>query len=669
MKNVFVLQVLIRVVEHSNKPMKKLTHHICTFIFIVASCLLEAQHTKIDSLQKLLNTAQTDTSQLKTLNVLVSEYINTGNYEQARKYAEQALQQAEKLKHKKGLATAFISIGNINMYQGNYEQALDNYSRSLAIQEEIGDQKGMATSYGNIGIIHQHQGSYQKALENYLKALNIREIINDKKGIAASYHQIAGIYLQMGNYDKSLEKYYESLKIREEIGDKRGIAASYNNIGNNYDLMGDYEKALENHLKSLKIREETGDKKGLGDSYANLGVIYDKQNKNEKALNSYIKALDINKEIGYKYGIAASYLNIGSIHMKVGKLEEANQYLSRPLALFKEIGDKEGIKETYALLSDLFEKKEDYKQSLTYHKLFSGTQDSLLKEKSSKQIADLTARYETEKKDKEILIKEKELQDQGLKISRMSIYILILLILVMCISFIGYIIVRKNKHEALYQTIKLEQKLLQSQMSPHFIFNSLSAIQNFIFQNKNEAAVEYLARLAKLVRMILENSRQEYVTLDKETNMLELYMELQSARFKNRFNYTIDIDPELSPDMIAIPPMLAQPFIENSIEHGIMHKEGIGNIKIVFKEESDMLLFEVTDDGVGREKAKEISAQSSIKKKHVSLATKITEERLENINKSLNRKNKIKLNIIDLKDENGNASGTTVKFYIPFKEV
>ncbi len=657
--------------------MKKLCNCFIVFIFTLIYSHLQAQQKKTDSLESLLNTAKEacpepcfgDTVKLKLLNALCSEYTNTGNYKQAMKYAELSYQQAEKSGHKKGIATAYISIGNINMYQGNNEQALSNYLKSLTIQEEIGDKKGMAISYGNIGIIYQLQGSYEKALQNYLKALDISETINDKKGIAASFHQIAGIYLQMGNYDKSLEKYYESLKIREKIGDKRGIAASYNNIGNIYDLKSDYEKALENYLKSLKIREETGDKKGMGDSYANIGVIYDKQNKNEKALNYYLKSLNINKEIGYKYGIAASYLNIGSIYMKVGKLEEANQYLSQPSALFKEIGDKEGIKETYALLSALFEKKEDYKQSLAYHKLFSGTQDSLLKEKSSKQIADLTAKYETEKKDKEILVKEKELQNQGLKISRMDNYILILIILIMFIAFTGYIIVRKNKHEALYTTIKLEQKLLQSQMNPHFIFNSLSAIQNFIFQNKNEAAVEYLARLAKLVRMILENSRQEYITLDKETNMLELYMELQSARFKNKFNYTIDIDPELSPDMIAIPPMLAQPFIENSIEHGIMHKEGIGNIKITFKEEGDMLLFEMTDDGVGREKAKELSTQNNTRKTHVSLATKITEERLENINKSLKRKNKIKLNIIDLKDENGNASGTTVKFYIPFIEV
>ncbi|HYG40110.1 MAG TPA: histidine kinase, partial [Cytophagales bacterium] len=176
------------------------------------------------------------------------------------------------------------------------------------------------------------------------------------------------------------------------------------------------------------------------------------------------------------------------------------------------------------------------------------------------------------------------------------------------------------------RNLELEQKLLRSQMNPHFIFNSLTSIQNYIYKEKPELAASYLGKFAKLMRLILENSRQEYIPFSKEIETLQLYLELQKVRFADKFDFQIVIDPLIDQDEVSIPPMFAQPFIENSLEHGIVHKSEQGQIKISFSLQDDYILFEVEDNGIGRAKAAQIN--KALKTGHHSYATTITEERL-----------------------------------------
>jgi sensor histidine kinase YesM len=210
------------------------------------------------------------------------------------------------------------------------------------------------------------------------------------------------------------------------------------------------------------------------------------------------------------------------------------------------------------------------------------------------------------------------------------------------------------------KSILMEQRLLRAQMNPHFLFNSLASIQNYIINEDSDKASIYLSRFSQLVRNILDNSLEEFVPLEKEVETIQNYLELQKVRYAGKFDYTIDID--IDTEITMIPPMLAQPFIENAIEHGIRHKTGPGQIDIRFHLEDGYIRFEVEDDGVGREKALEIEATQG--RKHRSMATSITIDRLKAINKKLRQK--IRLEIIDLKDANGKACGTRVRFGIPF---
>jgi LytS/YehU family sensor histidine kinase len=230
------------------------------------------------------------------------------------------------------------------------------------------------------------------------------------------------------------------------------------------------------------------------------------------------------------------------------------------------------------------------------------------------------------------------------------------------IAFLVFVIwIQRKRFRSDQKAMLLEQKLLRSQMNPHFIFNSLTNIQNFILTEKPDKANIYLSKFAMLVRNILDNSVEEYVVLDKEISTLENYLELQKIRYSGKFDYRIHIADEIDIDSIKIPPMLAQPFIENAIEHGIKHRETPGHIDIRFSLKENFLIFEVEDDGIGRQKAREIAILKD--PEHKSMATSLTRERLTNLNRKL--KEKIQLEIIDLKNALGEATGTRVMFGIP----
>lgn len=416
--------------------MKKFATCFLFCFLLLLSSFLQAQQNKIDSIQNLLKISK-DTSQINNLNELSWQYINIGNYEKAFENAKQAQQQAEKLNYKKGIANA----------------------------------------YNNTGIIYWNQGNYERSLEAHLKTLHIREEIGDKKGIASSYNNIGFIYESQKNYEKVLEYHFKSLKIRNEIGDKKGIANSYNNIGNIYYKQGNYELALNNYLKSLTISAELGNLQGIAYSYNNIGNIYFYQGNYEKALNNFLKSLKIKKEIGAKQGIGIVDLNIGSTYIKQNKLEEAYHYLNQSLIISREIGDKEGVKEAYSFLSDLYNKKGDYKQAYEYHKLFSDIKDTLLNEESSKQITEMNTKYDSEKKDKELIKKDAEINIQQAETEKQNLQRNAFIIGFALVFVLAFFIFRG------YRQKQSANKLLEAK-------NMLIENQKQLVENKNEIIEE-----------------------------------------------------------------------------------------------------------------------------------------------------------------------------------
>lgn len=209
--------------------------------------------------------------------------------------------------------------------------------------------------------------------------------------------------------------------------------------------------------------------------------------------------------------------------------------------------------------------------------------------------------------------------------------------------------------------IELELSNLRSQMKPHFIFNCLNSINRFIQLSDADTASDYLTKFSRLIRQVLDNSKEETISLDKEIQMLQLYVELEALRFSGRFEYTFHVEEQLDLSGIDIPPLLIQPFIENAIWHGLMHKEGNdGFLAVSFSQKNTFLQVSISDNGIGR------AASTSLKQKsastHISKGMEMTHERLKFI-QELYRK-KVEVKVYDLMDDKGNPSGTEVRLHI-----
>lgn len=227
----------------------------------------------------------------------------------------------------------------------------------------------------------------------------------------------------------------------------------------------------------------------------------------------------------------------------------------------------------------------------------------------------------------------------------------------------------QQKNEFLSQKIKLEQELQQSmlasiksQMNPHFLFNALNTIQSYIYTNDKENASQYLGKFSTLTRMILDMSNKDIVTIAEEIKALQLYLELEQLRFEDKLNYTFKVDNNISTETTFIPSMLIQPYVENAIKHGLLHKKNDWYLSVDFTKTQSGIAVEIDDNGIGRKRSEELNKHKA--RMHQSFATNANQKRLEILNKGLLQH--IALEIIDKTDAHGNAFGTTVKLFIPF---
>ncbi|MES2591623.1 MAG: tetratricopeptide repeat protein [Bacteroidota bacterium] len=581
-----------------------------------------AQKPAIDSLKTLIGTGIADSSKTKLLTDLSWEYITIGDYKNAVEKTNEAISLSQKINYKKGLAQSFNMKGILYWFQGDYPNALDYQYKALKISEEIGDKQRIAGSLNNIGSIFHEQGDLQKALEDQLKALRIYEEIDAKYEIANLYNNIGVIYRKQNNYATALEYHTKALKIREDLKDLPAVAGSLNNVGVLQYEQGDYAESSLHFSKALVIFQQLGDKKNITNLYINIGNNLFKQKKYQDALINLEKSLLQAKEIGYL----------------------------------------EGIKEAEKSLSDAYQAMNDNGLALVHYKNFVATRDSIFNETKSKQIAEMRTKYEVNQKEKEI-----ELLTNEKKLKEIQLYAIIIgLLLIAVIVFVLYnryhlkqkLVAEKQKIIIEKQLIEIEQRALLLQMNPHFIFNSLSSIGGLIYENKPPVAIKYLTMFSRLMRLILEYSLESAIPLSKEMELLKCYVELEQFRFEDKFDFKLTVDPK-TPLETTIPPMLIQPHLENAVLHGLTNKDGKGTLELKIDYTDKALIIQVIDDGIGREKAKEFSKETAV---HKSMATDITQKRLELINQNSNYP--ILLEIVDLKNAAGVAAGTVVKITI-----
>ena len=392
--------------------MKK-TIFLITLLFALQHIVVSQSNT-IDSLRAILKTTGEDTNRVNALNLLSYELLY-GDTDTAIYLSNQAKDLSEKLNYSKGLAGAYLRLGQAYNNLGTYDQSQLFLSKALTYSTV---KRTTAIIYVNIGINHYEMSNYPEALKNYLTGLKIFEETGDKKAIGSVYNNIANIYTDMGKYDEALKSHLAAKKIREGNNDKRGIATSHLNIGVIYFSMGNYAEALKNYFEALKMYEELGDKNEVALAYNHIGIVYKHQQKYEEALKNYFTALKIQEEMGDKEGIAISYHSIGNAYLEGGKASQSGEWLMKSLQLAKEIGIKSTIQDSYRSLAHMDSALGNYRSAFENHKMYILYRDSIANKENTEKIVQQKMQYEFDKKETqskaEQAVTQKELQRQKL---------------------------------------------------------------------------------------------------------------------------------------------------------------------------------------------------------------------------------------------------------------
>jgi hypothetical protein len=609
-------------------------------------------------------------------------YSNQRDETTAIDFTKKAIPYFEKAGHKRGLGWAYGQIANSNFRNNDYETGKKNSEKSIVYNREAGCESCLVLGYNTLGNWSLSWGDFENGLEYCKKSLALLEKISKKdKNTELSFryswriaYQLMGnLYIKGGDYESALtlmKKARPYFDYENSLHKTTWMAI----MGEVFRLKGDYDSA-RHYLSSFGSGElHVGGKMSLGKLYLD-SKDYD------NALPLILESIDAIKKGKDPGNIGWSYMYAAKAYLGKKDYNTALKYATEALALQKSVKRKMTITDNYNLLSQIFNKLGKYDSAYYYLNEYTALKDSLLTRQFLWKLTNYKKEAEEERKTGQInlLNKDNQLKEQKLKqqafVKNGLIIGIFLLFLLGVFIFRGLLIKRRNEKLHLQKDFELKQlenekkqaeletQALRAQMNPHFIFNCLSSINRFILKNESKTASNYLTRFSRLMRMVLNNSQKPLISLDDELEMLELYLEMERLRFKNSFDYAITFLNAIDSDNVFIPPLLLQPFCENAIWHGLMHKDGQGRLDIELSMQDGVLNCIITDNGVGREKAEEMNSKTAEKEK--SMGLKITTERLALLNreKGLNTFYEIE----DLKDENKKAVGTKITLKISFK--
>ncbi len=576
-------------------------------------------------------------------------------------FCQQAIQKAEITQDPNLLSKSYKTQGINYFYTGNFDSAFVYYEKSIPYFEAINSKVDVGKVLGNIGLLYRKQGKYDKALEYYLNNLKIYQEADYQKGLGSVYNNLGNLYFENSDLNTA-EKYYQyALQNFKKFENIKEIANAYCNLGAVSELKEEYKLSLNYYNKSLYENSKVGNILFESKLLFNIGFLLHSQAELDSAFLYVRKAETIRTQVGDIDGIVSAKLELGRIALDQQKYKLAEKELLASDSIAKTNNLLKWREETLKYLTVVYQTTGNFKNAFFNQNEMILVRDSLNSIQSNIRFEELSLAYEAETKEKELELLQQKSQIQHLELAKKNAWIIILMI-VMILGAVAIIVsLRINRLRVDHKIMDLRQKVLLTQMNPHFLFNSLTAIQSFILDKKNKEANNYLSKLASLVRGILENSRKEFVSLRTELETLKDYIDLQKLRFEKEIRYDFEIDENIDQDQILVPPMLAQPFVENALIHGMLRTNPNAQIKVKISpnKEMDILRFQIKDNGIGIDAATKLSAA----KIHKSIATSIALDRVKIYN--FKSAKKMHFEITDLKHLDSKSQGTLVCYSIP----
>lgn len=568
-----------------------------------------------------------------------------------------------------GKIYALIVKGINTRNKSEYKASLGLLQNAIIEAQNVGNTDLYIYALNMLGVTYRRMDEVRLALDNHKLALSHAEKINPKtesilRSIAISQNSIGNIYLSLKQYDLAYKQFEKSLSIEKKLNNKLGLAINYQNLGIIAEAQNDLPEALKNYKASLNYNLEINSALGKIICNNSIGQVLIKQNKAVEGLRFIQPTIKLSEELGDKYYMTLARINSGWAQTKLKNYSDAESNLRMGLDIAIQNDFKSSASEAYEHLANLYEAKGDYKNALLNMKLKQKYGEKVLNEENLRYTQELILKYDSEKKENQIRLLEKENELVKYKLrdnQRIMVFAAILFAMLGVLFLIWY---RQYQLKNEKKVLMLEQQMLRSQMNPHFLFNSLNSIKLFIINNEKETAVYYLNKFSKLIRTILSNSQEKEISLKEELETMALYLNIENIRFTEKINYEVKIEDGLNPEEIKIPSLILQPFIENAIWHGLSNKKGDKNLKINIQKIDDFgVRFEIIDNGIGRELAQKI--KDSKVSKQTSIGLKLTKERLQNFAKNLSKTTEI--TFVDLYDSLKNPTGTKAIITIPIK--
>ncbi|MBI9069758.1 MAG: histidine kinase [Salinivirgaceae bacterium] len=616
------------------------------------------QKNAIDSLQ--LSFADSIHMEIQnTIDTIKMDELFTTIKENRKKLKSQYLpllyeydKKSEKLIFPVGQMLALDRIGLQHRYNEFYDSAIYYHNRSLAFALQMKDSTQLYYNYNNLAQVYRMQDLCVQAISYFHEALKISNAVGNLKSSSYTMNSLGATYVVQKDYEQAMHYFNASAQIAIKRSDKRTLAYNYGSIGEVFLFQNQNDSAMHYAIESEKLIIELGSTRGLAVAKHLVGQAHFALNHLNEAEKYFNLALTYHiKDNNMRYQ-ALCYAYLGKIKLGQHKTDSAEWFLQKAKNFAKTIHSHENLILINNSLFELYKQTNQWKKAVASLQESYSYQDSILNIANAKEIQSLEIAYKTEQKEQKIklLSAENLIKNQRIKMG----FALIIALIISIILGVSMHFLRKK--QAILKQDKLRQQLMLSQMSPHFIFNALGSIQNYMYKNDAKKAISYLACFASLTRSILNNSSAEYISLEEEVETLKNYLELEKMRMKTSFNFHINLPDEIEKEFIQIPPMMLQPFVENAIKHGLNNIDYPGELILNISELKDQIKVEIRDNGIGINKASKIADPN-----HKSKATEIFKQRLA----LLKRKYR---NIPDPKTQDlsiENKTGTKVLIYLP----
>ncbi|WP_411030110.1 tetratricopeptide repeat protein [Spongiimicrobium sp. 3-5] len=585
-------------------------------------------------------------------------------------FITRSIEQLGRRGNKPELASSLSTLGEVYQHHKQYDLAIANYKDALEAQKST----RTTILLGNTYLLNKE---FKNAEATFLSLINLKSIVPFQK--VQLLEGLGDTYKSLGLIDKAVAYYNEGLVIAKKNQITPKITDLNSKIAEAYAKDDRTVEAEGFFINSLQLSKNQAPQRAIQEN-EKVADFYSKKNRYDEEIELRKESLSELKQLprdqaqkgavaGRPDTITAQRINykIANAYIAQDKLDEAIPYLEKSIDEADNEDDLLVQKDATRKLSEVYRYKGDFTKALETYQKYVTVVDTLYvrkeqeisqaarfnREIASKQsrISGLEQERQLSQSKYDLALTSQELAQESNKRQRWIIYSLLFGMLLTALA--AFFFYRSNKQQKLANNL-LALKSLRSQMNPHFIFNALNSVNNYIAKSDERSANRYLSEFSTLMRAVLENSEEDFIPLSKELELIELYVKLEHSRFPDKFGYEIKVDQRIDIDAFQIPPMLLQPYIENAIWHGLRYKEEKGSLQIdLAQKDNDAITITITDDGIGRKKSDQLKTNNQKKQKSKGMGN--IKKRIAILNDMY--KNKVTVAICDLNDD---ASGTQV---------